>query len=248
MIGPDPVRLPPILSFVVLAIAALACTTPASANSSPAQSVAADPVSAYVAQAAHQFGIPQDWIWAVMRVESAGNPRAVSSAGATGLMQIMPGTWALLRVRYGLGNNVYDPRDNIMAGAAYLREMHDRYGPVGMLAAYNAGPGRYEDYLKRGRPLPAETVAYVAKLAPRIGGVTAPPAVAVAVPDRTSWTRASLFVVRGSGADRAVASVGETPSSGVQAPPLERSVTASSVSATKQLNGLFVPLSGPSRQ
>jgi hypothetical protein len=246
--GPDPVRLPPILSFVVLAIATLACTTPASANSPPAPSAPAEPVSAHVAQAAHQFGIPEDWIWAVMRVESAGNPRAVSSAGATGLMQIMPGTWAVLRTRYGLGTNVYDPRDNIMAGAAYLREMHDRYGPVGMLAAYNAGPGRYEDYLKRGRSLPAETVAYVAKLAPRIGGVTASPAIAVAVPDRTSWTRASLFAVRAGGADRATGTVDETPSSGVQAPPPERAIPKSWPSTTNLMNELFVPLSGPSRR
>lgn len=237
-----------ILHAAALAIAALGSTTDESAKSSPTQSASTAPVSAHVAEAAHQFGIPEQWIWAVMRVESAGNPRAVSSAGATGLMQIMPGTWALLRARYRLGTNVYDPRDNIMAGAAYLREMHDRYGPVGMLAAYNAGPGRYEDYLKRGRPLPAETIAYVAKLAPRIGGNTAPPAVAVAVPDRPSWTRASLFVVRGSGADRAVASVNETPSGGVQAPPLERSNPTTSAPVSNQLNGVFVPLSGPSRQ
>jgi Transglycosylase SLT domain len=232
----------------LLAVLALGFAAPAAANQPGTVTLDADPVSTYVAAAALRFGIPQEWIWAVMRVESAGNARAVSSAGATGLMQIMPGTWAVLRARYGLGTNVYDPRDNIMAGAAYLREMHDRYGPVGMLAAYNAGPGRYEDYLKRGRPLPAETVAYVAKLAPRIGGVTASPAVVVAAPDRPTWTHASLFVVRGSGTDRAVASVDETPSSGVQSPPLERSVTASTVSATNQLNGLFVPLSGPSRQ
>lgn len=248
MNGPDPVRRIHILYAVALAIAVLASTTVAFANSPPTPSISAEPVSAHVAEAAHQFGIPQEWIWAVMRVESAGNPRAVSSAGATGLMQIMPGTWALLRARYGLGNNVYDPHDNIMAGAAYLREMHDRYGPVGMLAAYNAGPGRYEDYLKRGRPLPVETVAYVTKLAPRIGATMAPPAVAMAAPDRTSWTQASLFVVRRSGADRAFASVNKTPSGGVQAPPLERSNPASSAPVTNQLNGLFVTLSGPSRQ
>jgi soluble lytic murein transglycosylase-like protein len=82
-------------------------------------------------------------------------------------MQIMPATWAQLRVRQGLGIDPFDARDNIMAGAAYLREMHDRYGDVtAMLAAYNAGPGRYEAYLSRGRPLPPETIAYLATLEP----------------------------------------------------------------------------------
>ena len=59
-------------------------------------------------------------------------------------MQIMPQTWAELRARYGLGTDPYDPHDNILAGAAYIRELHDRYGAPGFLAAYNAGPGRYE--------------------------------------------------------------------------------------------------------
>ena len=70
-----------------------------------------------------------------------------------GLMQIMPKTYAELRARYHLGSNPYDPRDNILAGAAYLREMHDRYGSAGFLAAYNAGPDRYDEHLATGRPL-----------------------------------------------------------------------------------------------
>jgi soluble lytic murein transglycosylase-like protein len=67
-----------------------------------------------------------------------------------GLMQIMPETWAILRARYGLGPNPYDPRDNILAGAAYLRELHDRYGAPGFLATYDAGPVRYEEHLASG--------------------------------------------------------------------------------------------------
>src|SRR5216683_129537 len=51
-----------------------------------------------------------------------------------------------LRLRYRLGRDPRDPHDNILAGAAYLREMHDRFGAAGFLAAYNAGPGRYQDY------------------------------------------------------------------------------------------------------
>src|SRR3546814_2606835 len=98
-----------------------------------------------------------------MRVESRGDVRAVSPKGAMGLMQLMPDTWASLRVRLGLGANPYDPRDNILAGAAYLREMHDRYGSPGFLAAYNAGPGRYEEYLA-GRPLPASSEEHTSEL------------------------------------------------------------------------------------
>jgi hypothetical protein len=81
-----------------------------------------------------------------------------------GLMQIMPATWAELRERYNLGNDPYDPHDNILAGTAYLRELLDRYGSPGVFAAYNAGPSRYEQYLAGGT-LPDETRAYVAKLA-----------------------------------------------------------------------------------
>ena len=117
-----------------------------------------DPYGPYIAEAAQRFGVPEAWIRAVMRVESAGDVRAISSAGAMGLMQIMPATWSELRVRHRLGGNPYDPRDNILAGAAYLREMHDRYGSPGFLAAYNAGPGRYEEYLA-GRPLPPLSAA-----------------------------------------------------------------------------------------
>ena len=79
-----------------------------------------------------------------MRAESLGEVRAVSPKGAMGLMQIMPETWASLRVRYVLGADPYDPHDNILAGTTYLRELHDRYGSPGFLAAYNAGPTRYQ--------------------------------------------------------------------------------------------------------
>ena len=74
--------------------------------------------------------------------ESFGDVHAISPKGAMGLMQIMPATWAGLRPRYGLGADPYDAHDNIIAGAAYLRELQDRYGAPGFLAAYNAGPAR----------------------------------------------------------------------------------------------------------
>lgn len=150
------------------------------------------PYAAEIAEAARRFDIPATWIRAVMGAESAGYPDVVSSAGAMGLMQIMPGTWADLRIRHHLGRDPYDPRDNILAGAAYLRELHDRYGSPGFLAAYNAGPDRYEASLA-GRPLPSETRAYVAAIAPIIaGGGDAP--VMIAAADRFAWTRAPLFI------------------------------------------------------
>ena len=160
---------------------------------------AAHPYAAHIAEASQRFGIPEHWIRAVLRAESAGDVRAISSAGAIGLMQIMPDTWAGLRVRYRLGRDPYDPRDNILAGTAYLREMWDRYGNVAaMLAAYNAGPGRYDEHRATGRPLPAETRAYVAALASALGG-----AVAAATPEKQSapppdWRDAPLFVMRPS--------------------------------------------------
>jgi hypothetical protein len=164
------------------------------APSTPAVPLTGHPNDAHIAEASQRFGIPEAWIRAVMRVESAGDPAATSHAGAMGLMQVMPGTYAELRARYGLGPNPYDPRDNILAGTAYLREMHDRYGSAGFLAAYNAGPGRWEGYAYRGRPLPAETVAYMARLGPMVGGSVAPSSTSPAPVDRFAWTRAALFV------------------------------------------------------
>ncbi|MGY0576197.1 lytic transglycosylase domain-containing protein [Bradyrhizobium sp. RDM12] len=120
-------------------------------------------------EASHRFAIPERWIRAVMQAESGGNAYAISPRGALGLMQIMPATWVELSVRHDLGIDPSDPHDNIMAGAAYLREMLDRFGSEGFLAAYNAGPKRYEEHLATGRPLPDETQIYIARLASLIG-------------------------------------------------------------------------------
>lgn len=159
------------------------------------QPSARDPYGDHIAEAAQRFELPATWIRAVMRAESDGDPRATSPKGAIGLMQIMPETWAELRVRYRLGDDPYDPHDNIVAGAAYIRELFDRYGSPQWIAAYNAGPGRYEEALK-GRPLPPETRAYVAALAPIIRGSETTGAVMIASADPLSWTRAPLFVMR----------------------------------------------------
>ncbi|WP_246230479.1 lytic transglycosylase domain-containing protein [Bradyrhizobium cytisi] len=120
-------------------------------------------------EASHRFAIPERWINAVMQVESGGNTHAISPQGALGLMQIMPATWVELSARHDLGIDPFDPHDNIMAGTAYLREMLDRFGSGGFLAAYNAGPKRYEEHLTKGRSLPDETQTYVARITPLSG-------------------------------------------------------------------------------
>jgi soluble lytic murein transglycosylase-like protein len=148
----------------------------------------------YVVEASRRFAIPGSWLRAVMRIESAGNLHAHSPKGAMGLMQIMPKTWEELRTSYGLGTNPYDPRDNILAGAAYLRELRDRFGVPGFLAAYNAGPERYTAHLATGAPLPAETENYLAALAPVAEG--SQPGRFFGRPSSVSpWRSSSLFVV-----------------------------------------------------
>lgn len=121
-----------------------------------------------ISEASARFGVPANWIERVMRAESRGRTRLSgrpirSPKGAIGLMQLMPGTWAEIRDRLALGSDPDDPRDNILAGTLYLRQLYDRFGYPGLFAAYNAGPGRYEKYLA-GRPLPSETVAYLAEI------------------------------------------------------------------------------------
>jgi hypothetical protein len=137
---------------------------------------AGDPWGPYIREASTRFDVPDIWIRSVMRVESGGNEYRngeliTSSAGAMGLMQVMPETYDDLRGRYGLGDDPFDPHDNILAGTAYLREMYDIYGSPGFLAAYNAGPHRLDDYLSNNRPLPDETRHYVAMIGPNIVGV-----------------------------------------------------------------------------
>ncbi|MFI5024286.1 MAG: lytic transglycosylase domain-containing protein [Alphaproteobacteria bacterium] len=126
-----------------------------------------------IAESSRRFGVPESWIRSVMRAESGGQTmldgRPITSrAGAMGLMQVMPETYEEMRLQLGLGGDPYDPHDNVLAGAAYLREMYDRYGYPGFLAAYNAGPERYDDYLIRGRALPQETLNYLAAISPNL--------------------------------------------------------------------------------
>ena len=135
---------------------------------SPAQLL--DRWDGVITEASQRFHVPKTWIVAVMRQESGGRTMLgegvpiVSRAGAIGLMQVLPGTYVEMAVQHKLGDNPFVPRDNIMAGTAYLRWLHHKYGYPAMFAAYNAGPGRLEDHLK-GAKLPAETRAYVGGIA-----------------------------------------------------------------------------------
>jgi soluble lytic murein transglycosylase-like protein len=195
----------------------------------------ADPFARFAIEAAHRFGVPAAWISAVMAMESGGDVLALSPQGAMGLMQIMPDTWAGLRARHGLGADPYEPRDNILAGAAYLREMHDRYGSPGFLAAYNAGPARYDEYLATGRELPAETQLYVAMLAPLIGEGQANGMVTVSR-RIMSWKDSPLFAARDQGSPAAMPSSIRKSSNGTLA---GRSVAGVSA-LVPQADGLFV--------
>jgi hypothetical protein len=152
-----------------------------------------------IAEASRRFGIPQSWIKAVMRMESGGrtltgDKQPITSAkGAMGVMQIMPATWQDLRQQLGVGADPYDPHQNVLAGAAYLRWLYDRFGFPKLFAAYNAGPGTL-DALGRGGQLPRETRAYVSGIGKILGvamGADAP-ATSVAMLTRPDGVRISV--------------------------------------------------------
>ncbi|HKY82287.1 MAG TPA: lytic transglycosylase domain-containing protein [Sphingobium sp.] len=161
----------------VLAAGLLLCST----------SLRADPVARWtgdIAEASVRFGIDQSWVEAVMHAESGGHTvwqgRPITShAGAMGLMQLMPGTWADMRRRYGLGSDPHDPHDNITAGTAYLAAMHARFGYPGLFGAYHAGPARYADYVAGRRSLPPETRAYMTVVTANLGTPMAVPSMPV---------------------------------------------------------------------
>jgi soluble lytic murein transglycosylase-like protein len=169
----------------------------AAATVAPAEAAILDQYQPHIAEASQRFGIPESWVRAVVMAESNGNRQALSPKGAMGLMQLMPDTWDELRDQQGLRADPYQPRANILAGTAYLRAMHDRFGYPGLFAAYNAGPGRYEEHLRAGRPLPRETRAYVARIESALAntselavdGAVSPPANAGSPAQIASGTR-----------------------------------------------------------
>lgn len=152
----------------------------------------------FIAEASARFAVPKPWIRAVIAAESAGrialDGRPITSpAGAMGLMQLMPDTYEEMRQRHGLGHDPHDPRDNILAGTAYLRALYERFGFPGLFAAYNTGPGRFQEYLTDRRPLPGETCAYLARLDP--------PHLAIDVVRATVPDRRLFFPLRGTVTD-----------------------------------------------
>jgi soluble lytic murein transglycosylase-like protein len=152
------------LSALAAAVALIAATA-----ATPAEADAVSDWRHLIEDAARRSGLPAAWIEQVMRAESGGRTTLGgmpirSRKGAIGLMQLMPATWAEMRGRLGLGADPDDPRDNILAGAFYLRLMYDRFGYPGLFAAYNAGPARYAAWLSGRRPLPGETISYLASV------------------------------------------------------------------------------------
>jgi hypothetical protein len=140
-----------------------------------APGTAEDPWGPYIIEASARYDVPQSWIRGVMHQESGGleyrdGVLTISDKGAMGLMQVMPETYDELRGRYALGDDPYDPHNNILAGVAYMRELYDLYGSPGFLAAYNCGPGRLDKYLAGTATLPDQTRQYVALIGPNIQG------------------------------------------------------------------------------
>lgn len=207
-----------------------------------------------IAEAARRFGIPVGWIEAVIEAESGGRALLngtpiTSSAGAMGLMQLMPATYAELRDRYTLGPDPHDPRNNILAGTAYLHEMRERFGFPGLFAAYHAGPTRYEAYLKGDERLPEETRIYLATLLPRIEFVAADEGKDVArMTARASFAsgKSLFFPLGGHGTRPEIGAPNDpkrSPEQHLFADPRGKMRSDSAVVG----GDLFVPLSGTSR-
>lgn len=124
-------------------------------------------VRQHIQHAAAKYGISSDLVDAVAWQESRYNPRARSSAGAIGVMQLMPGTARTLGV-----TNPHDVRQNVAGGTAYLRQQLERFGnnvPLA-LAAYNAGPGAVMKY--GGIPPYRETQNYVRQIMRRLSAIS----------------------------------------------------------------------------
>lgn len=151
--GDSPVYIPSNLSYqpevLVSSISTYAPTT----------SIASSNYDEIIKRASEAYNVPEKLISSVIKQESNFDPSATSTAGASGLMQLMPGTAKYLGVK-----NIFDPEQNIMGGAKYLRQMLNQFDGnlETAVAAYNAGPGAVKKY--DGIPPYKETQDYVKKV------------------------------------------------------------------------------------
>lgn len=181
----------PLLAGLLFAFSSSAFASPVAAVASATRSVfekeqalsstqLMDRWTPFIKEASRRFGVAEAWIGAVMRLESGGrtlldDKRPItSSAGAMGIMQVMPETYQEMRRQHGLGADPYDPHDNVLAGTAYLSWLYGKYGYPKMFAAYNAGPGTIEAQSAGTRKLPDETRAYISGIAHILGAPSKP--------------------------------------------------------------------------
>ncbi len=108
------------------------------------------PYKEFVEEASQRFGLDKNLVWAVMRQESLFDPEAVSPSNAKGLMQLMDFTAREMSIKFGIPNNIFSPRENILMGTAYLREMLDLWNGdlIRAIASYNAGPNRVKTFIQ----------------------------------------------------------------------------------------------------
>lgn len=128
-----------------------------------------------IARAAERFALPRRWICAVIKTESGGHLRRdgapiVSAKGAMGLMQLMPHTFKAMAQRYGLPADPFAPKDNILAGTAYLYRCYVRFGFPLLFSAYVAGPSPVENFIEHGVPLSRQTRDYVRQVLHALSG------------------------------------------------------------------------------
>jgi soluble lytic murein transglycosylase-like protein len=185
-VAPDPVPMPPRAAG---ATAATATLPQLPLRFDPSQSVPDVPWGAMIYKTARRHALNPWVVAAVIRAESAGNPRAVSRVGARGLMQLMPATAERFGIRH---KRLFDPAQNLEAGSRYLSWLVDQFPDdlAKVLAAYNAGENAVVRY--GGVPPYRETRGYVRRIFSSLGLAIAPewageaPTVQVAATSRSA--------------------------------------------------------------